>query len=96
MGGPKYVTAICTDNVSNFKTTSLMIQEKYPKMTWVSCATHTLNFLLKDIGQMSFIQPTLIKANHFVKFIREHQFIYARFCSKSDKCLQIFCAENYC
>ena len=95
VGGPKYVTAICTDNASNFKNAGLMIEEKYPEMTWVPCAAHTLNLLLKDIGKMSFVQPTLIEANHIVKFIREHQFTYALFRTKSDKCLQIFCATRF-
>lgn len=72
-----------------------MIEEKYPEMTWVLCAAHTLNLLLKDIGKMSFVQPTLIEANHIVKFIREHQFTYALFRTKSDKCLKIFCATRF-
>ena len=95
VGGPKYVTAICTDNASNFKIAGLMIQEKYPDITWIPCAAHTLNLLLKDIGKMNFVQPTLVDANHIVKFIREHQFTYALFRTKSDKCLQIFCATRF-
>ena len=93
--GPKHVTAICTDNASNYKGAGLMLQDKYPDITWVSCAAHTLNLLLKDIGKMSFIQPTLVDANHLVKFLRERRFTYALFCTKSDKCLQIFCATRF-
>ena len=94
MGGPKYVTSICTDNASNFKTTSLMIQEKYPKIIWVPCVAHTFNLLLKDIGKIIFIQPTLVEANHIVKFIREHQFTYALFCTKSDSVYKYFVPHN--
>ena len=42
---------------------------------------HTLNLLLKDIGKMNFVQPTLVDANHIVKLIHEHQFTYALFCT---------------
>ena len=71
---PKYVIAIVTDNASNYKGAGLAIQAKYPKITWVPCATHTLNLLLKDIGRLNFIKQTLLDANDVVKFIREHQF----------------------
>ena len=56
---------------------------------------HTLNLLLKGIGKMSFVQSTLLDANHVVKFVQEHQFTYALFCTKSDKCLQFFCATRF-
>ena len=72
-----------TDSASNFKRVGLMIQNKYPTITWVPCAAHTLNLLLKDIGKMPSVKQTLLDANHIVKFIREHQFSYALFRSKS-------------
>ena len=40
VGGPKNVTAIVTDNASNYKGAGLFIQEKYPEITWVPCAAH--------------------------------------------------------
>ena len=55
VGGPKNVTAIVTDNASNYKGASLAISEKYLEITWVPCAAHSLNLLLKDIGKMSCI-----------------------------------------
>ena len=96
IGGPKHVTDTCTDNASNYKGARLILQDKYPDITWVPCAAHTLNLLLKDIGNMSFVQPTLVDANHLVKFLREYQFTYALFCTKSDKCLQIFLCNEIC
>ena len=50
----------------------------------------------QSIGKMSFIQQTLLDANHVVKFVREHQFTYALFRSKSPtKTLTIFCATRF-
>ena len=46
VGVPKNVTSIITDNASNFEGAGLMIQNKYPTITWVPCAAHTLNLLL--------------------------------------------------
>ncbi|KAH7366153.1 hypothetical protein KP509_18G065400 [Ceratopteris richardii] len=68
----------------------------YEGITWVPCAAHTLNLLLKDIGRLSFIKQSLLDANHVVKFIREHQFSYSLFRTKSpNKALQIFCATRF-
>ena len=84
VGGPKNVTAIVTDNASNYKGAGLAISEKYPEITWVPCATRTLNLLLNDIGKLSFIKKTLlVDTNHVVKFAREHQFTYELFRTKS-------------
>ena len=55
VGGPKNVTTIVTNNASNYKGVCLAISEKYPEITWVPCATHSLSLFLKDIGKMSFI-----------------------------------------
>ena len=64
VGGPKNVTAIVTDNASNYKGAGLQMQDTYPGITWVPCGAHSINFLLKDIGKISFIQPNLLEANH--------------------------------
>ena len=96
VGGPKNVTAIVTDNASNYKGAGLAIAQKYPEITWVLCAVHTLNLLLKDIGKLTFIRQTFLDANNVVKFIREHQFTYALFRTKSPtKTLKIFCATRF-
>ena len=79
VGGPKNVTAIVTNNASNYKGVGLAISEKYLEITWVQCGAHSLNLLLKDIGKISFIHQTLLDANYVVKFVREHQFTYALF-----------------
>ena len=94
--GPKNVTAIVTDNASNYKGARRAIEAKYPAITWVPCAAHTLNLLLKDFGKVPSIRQTLLDANHVVKFIREHSFSYALFRTKSPtKNLQIFCATRF-
>ncbi|KAH7421445.1 hypothetical protein KP509_13G057500 [Ceratopteris richardii] len=90
------VTPIVTNNASNFLSAGITIQNKYEGITWVPCAAHTLNLLLKDIGRLSFIKQSLLDENHVVKFIREHQFSYLLFRSKSpNKALQIFCAIRF-
>ena len=83
VGGPNNVTTIVINNASNYKEAGLAISKKYREITWVPCAAHSLNLLLKDIGKMSFIQQTLLDASHVVTFVREHQFTYALFQSKS-------------
>ena len=42
VGGPKHVTAICTNNATNYKRAGLMYQDKYADITWVPmCCEYT-------------------------------------------------------
>lgn len=95
-GKPKNLTVIVTNNASSYKGVGLAIADKYHKRTWVPCAAHTLNLLLKDIENFPFIKQTLLYANNVVRFIREHQFTYALFHTKlATKTLLIFCATCF-
>lgn len=76
---PKHVTAIVTDNASNYKLAGDIITEKYPGITWLPCGAHTINLLFKDIGKIPFVKSILDDAIHLVNYIRGHQYIHALF-----------------
>jgi hypothetical protein len=54
-GGVSNVVAIVSDNAANYKREAEIITIKFPKITCVPCATHSLNLLLKDFGNLIFI-----------------------------------------
>ena len=47
--GVKNVVHLVTDNVTNYKATRRLLNEKYPSIFWSPCATHYLNLVSKDI-----------------------------------------------
>ncbi|KAH7289094.1 hypothetical protein KP509_31G057300 [Ceratopteris richardii] len=90
MGGPKNVTPIVTDNASNFRSVGITIQNKYEGITWVPCAAHTLNLLLKDIGRLSFIKQSLLDANN-VAWLEK----YPSYRVASSKCTWLIQSQNF-
>lgn len=92
LGGVYNVVVIVSNNVANYKHVAKIICIKYPKITWVPCATHSIiNLLLKDIGKLSFINSKLLEFSHIVKFIKENQYSSCLFRMHSSKVLHIFC-----
>jgi hypothetical protein len=47
--GPKNMVQIITDNATNCKGASLIVQQKYDNIFWTPCIVHTLNLALKNI-----------------------------------------------
>uniref|UniRef100_A0A804HYV1 DUF659 domain-containing protein n=1 Tax=Musa acuminata subsp. malaccensis TaxID=214687 RepID=A0A804HYV1_MUSAM len=54
--GPQYVVQIITDNEVNFKKVSLQLMEKRKTLFWPPCATHCIDLMLKDIGELDAIK----------------------------------------
>jgi hypothetical protein len=49
--GPEHIVHIVTDNVSNYKKACRQLREVYEHIVWTPCLAHTVNLMLKDIGQ---------------------------------------------
>lgn len=43
------------DNGSNYKAAGRLLCEKYPSISWSPCASHCINLILKDIGEMPIV-----------------------------------------
>jgi hypothetical protein len=49
--GPEHIVHIVTDNGSNYKKACRQLREAYEHIVWTPCLAHTVNLMLKDIGQ---------------------------------------------
>ena len=61
-----------------------LLEGMHPHLSGVVCATHSLDLLLEDIGQMDFAADTLAAARDAVHFINKHQRTRALFATHSD------------
>jgi hypothetical protein len=48
---PEHIVHIVTDNGSNYKKACRQLTEMYELIVWTPCLAHTVNLMLKDIGQ---------------------------------------------
>lgn len=49
--GPEHIVHIVTDNGSNFKKACRRLNDEYNHIVWTPCLAHTINLMLKDIGE---------------------------------------------
>ncbi|KAK3193782.1 hypothetical protein Dsin_025092 [Dipteronia sinensis] len=70
--GPENVVQVVTDNASNNMAAAKMLKVKMPSIFWSSCATHTINLMLEDIGKLPKFKNTLEEAKSFTIFIYAH------------------------
>ncbi|XP_031251847.1 uncharacterized protein LOC116109762 [Pistacia vera] len=75
--GPNSIVHFVSNNGSNDKAAGRMLSEKYPSITWSSCATHSINLVLKDIAEMDHIVYLVRRASEVTKFIYNHTFLIA-------------------
>ncbi|GFZ18507.1 HAT transposon superfamily protein [Actinidia rufa] len=70
--GPQNVIQVVTDNASNNMATATLLKEKRPNIFWTSCAAHTLNLMLEEIGKQPRFKGVIEKAKAFTIFIYAH------------------------
>ena len=61
-----------------------ILTERFPWLSGVVCATHSLDLLMKDLGSMAFAADPLAAARDLVKFINGHQKTRALLAKESD------------
>ncbi|GBG76192.1 hypothetical protein CBR_g21941 [Chara braunii] len=71
------VNAICTDNAEVMKTAADILQS-HPdpamhRIPWISCASHCLSLLMRDIASQPWAATVMKKAHKLVKFTRNKQ-----------------------
>ena len=50
--GSTNVVAVSTDNASNCKAAGALVEREYPQISWVPCASHSIDLLIEDVGGM--------------------------------------------
>ncbi|CAI5459575.1 unnamed protein product [Closterium sp. Yama58-4] len=70
--GPQHIVAFCSDGGSNYVSAGKKLQQIYPHLEIVPCATHVLDLLMEDIGGMDWAQHVVPVANDIISFVRSH------------------------
>jgi hypothetical protein len=70
--GREYVVQLVTDNGSNFKAAGRILMERIPHLFWTPCATHCMNLLLQDIGEIKQFNTVINSAKKVSRFIYKH------------------------
>ena len=70
--GPLNIVHVVTDNATNFVATRRLISPKYKHINWSPCATHYLNLIFKDIGNMNHVAELVRRASNVTIFVYNH------------------------
>ena len=67
-GEENNIVQVVTDNEASFKAVGMLL-EKCKHLFWSPCATHCIDLMLEDIGNMKHIKETLDQAKMITSFI---------------------------
>jgi len=71
--GPKNVVQVVTDNAANCVLAGKMIETDYPSISWVPCASHSINLLIEDIGKLEWVARIVHLGSKMISFLtRKH------------------------
>ncbi|KAL0153896.1 hypothetical protein M9458_050817 [Cirrhinus mrigala] len=71
--GPQKVFALVTDDAANMKVAWAHVEETFPHITTIGCASHALNLLLKDIMALNTMDTLYKIAKQVVKDVKGKQ-----------------------
>jgi hypothetical protein len=60
--GPDNMVLVVLDNAANAKAAGKSLEDDFSHIMWVGCITHSLNLLLKDIGELDWVETVLNSA----------------------------------
>ncbi|KAJ6793494.1 Uncharacterized protein M6B38_236415 [Iris pallida] len=73
--GSQNVVQVMSDNSSNYESICHMIEQKYPNIFKVNCATYCVHLMLKELESSAPISPILDGAKKIVNFVHKHQHV---------------------
>ncbi|WP_219824433.1 DUF domain-containing protein, partial [Enterobacter cloacae complex sp. 4DZ1-17B1] len=80
---PENFLCMVADGEASNRTAGAIIEGMYPNIHVTFCMAHCLNNLLKDIGNLSLISPTIGDASRIVSFVLNHQKVRHEFSKRS-------------
>ncbi|XP_010264148.1 PREDICTED: uncharacterized protein LOC104602233 [Nelumbo nucifera] len=69
------VVQVVTNNATNYVAAGRLLEAEFPWIYWSPCATHCLNLMLKEIGEMDYVANVVQRASRITKFIYNHIFV---------------------
>ena len=70
--GKDKVVQVVTDNGANYKAAGKVLMDRIPTLFWSPCATHCLDLMLEDIGNLKEFKKTITRARGVANFIYRH------------------------
>jgi hypothetical protein len=75
--GDSNIVHIVTDNGSNYKKACRYIVAEYPHIAWQPCLAHTINLMLKTIGDFSDHEAIIESAKSISRWLYNHGKLHA-------------------
>jgi predicted HAD superfamily phosphohydrolase YqeG len=75
--GEKNVVQVVIDNASVNLAATALLKAKRPSIFWTSCAAHTIDLMLEDIGKIEVVDKTIVKARSLTTFLYSHARVLA-------------------
>ena len=67
------VAVITDNNESNCKAAGALVESDYPQISWVPCASHYIDLLIEDVGDIGWVYDVVKKAEFIVNFVTRKQ-----------------------
>ncbi|XP_020157207.1 uncharacterized protein [Aegilops tauschii subsp. strangulata] len=83
--GAEKIVQVVTDNASNNMAAAMLLKQKHPQIFWTSCAAHTINLMMQDIGSIPIVSSAITNAKTITNFFYAHTRVLA-FLRKYAKC----------
>jgi hypothetical protein len=74
--GDEHIVQIVTDNGSNYKKTCMLVSQKY-QIVWQPCLTHTMNLMLKSIGEFPDHKAMINGARRICRWLYNHNKLHS-------------------
>jgi hypothetical protein len=71
--GENNVVQIITDNSSNYKKTCRYLINEYMHIAWQPCLAHTINVMLKTVGEFPDHESVIDSAKLIVRWLYNHE-----------------------
>ena len=80
--GQGFVVQIVTENGSHFKEACGQLIKEHPHIVWQPCAAHTVNLMLKDIGNIPKVEVVVSSAKRICRFFYNNSELHAQMRTK--------------
>lgn len=70
LGGPEAVIAVTTDNASNMRAARQRLEQRYPGLITIGCASHMVNLTVEEILSASTISTYLSEAVNIIRHFK--------------------------
>ncbi|XP_062197328.1 uncharacterized protein LOC133900228 [Phragmites australis] len=70
--GPENIVQIVTDNGSNYKKACQVLRREYPAIAWQPCVAHTINLMLKSVGDFREHDIVIQSARAISRWLYNH------------------------